>query len=55
MATVDYEVRTPDKKILLFTVERDEYNNRLVTVKKGNKKESLSLEDLARIFFQLIK
>ena len=55
MFTVDYEVRTPNENILLFIVEKDERGNTEYVVRKGSKEERLSLEELAKIFFELIK
>ena len=52
MAKIDYEIRTPDKKILLFTCEERPDGNLVYVAKKGNRSEGLTLDALMALLME---
>ena len=52
MAKIDYEIRTPDKKILLFTCEERPDGNLVYVAKKGNRSEGLTFDTVIKLLIE---
>lgn len=49
MVCMDYEIRTPDKNILLFTFEEDKNGKKTYIAKKGNRQERLTYDKILEL------